>query len=134
VRYTDSFTFSHHPFAVDYSTLRWKGEWGYIAAVWFRRKRGVTSANIGELRNLTRRITDDPVVFLSDFTDGRYGGYCYGRWDGEQYWGSGRPEVMDGHIRILKPMLERFHENRTDPWVPDNYTKWWTFRESRRKS
>jgi len=134
VRPMDKFIFSFHPFAIDLGSLRWEKEWGYVEAVWFRRKNGVTSAQVGELRNMTRRVTDDPKVFLHEFTDGAYGGMCYGRWTGEKYWGSSQPEVMEQHLRILRPMLNGFHADRHNPWVPDNYDTWWTFRPRKGES
>jgi hypothetical protein len=31
-------------------------------------------------------------------------------------------------MAILRPMLASFHADSADPWVPDRFGQWWTFR------
>lgn len=136
MRHSDKFIFSHHPYAIDYSSLRWEGEWGHIGAIWFRRRHGVSSVHIGGLRNLTHLRTTDPVSFLEEFVGREHSGYCTARWDGETYLGPKKPEVMAANLEILRPLLDGFLSRKYEqaPWIPENYTGWWTFRQSRRKS
>jgi hypothetical protein len=126
VRREDGFVQSHAPYAVDLIRLirdeTYNGAYS-VNAVWFRRRRGVTVACIGILRTICRPEPDSVVDFLCrGLTDGRYGGVCLGRWDGEGYWGAEPPGVVDRHLAILRPMLENY------PAVPPGYDGWWTFR------
>ncbi|MEE4598256.1 hypothetical protein V2J94_41545 [Streptomyces sp. DSM 41524] len=137
----DRFLISRKPFAVDLTSLI-SGEQtvrdegtdherylysGRINAVWFRRKQGTTYACLGSLglwsHNLRYRIenTEDPMQVLSADLDSRYGGDCYGRWDGERYWGAQKPEVIEQHLTLLRPMLDAY------PDVPEGYDGWWRF-------
>ncbi len=102
--------------------------WGHIDAVWYRRRRGVTVACIGELRDLQGSVPMDAVEFLERSTDGRYGGDCWGRWDGENYWGAQRPDEIAAHLELLRPMLANY------PQVPDGYSAWWTFQPPRQEA
>lgn len=130
------FVLSHRPYAVDLSSLSGKSTdtpsgrnpysfSGRIDAVWFRRKNGFTAACIGSLWDLQYPEPADAVQFLQQHDDGRYGGDCFGRWDGERYWGAQEPAVMEQHLAILKPMLDNY------PALPDGYDGWWTFRSPR---
>lgn len=132
----DRFVLSHRPYAVDLSSLSGSRTdtpngrnpysfSGRIDAVWFRRKNGVTAACIGSLWDLQHPEPTGAAQFLSQHTDGRYGGDCFGRWDGERYWGAQEPEVMEQHLAVLRPMLDAY------PAVPDGYDGWWTFRSPR---
>ena len=137
----DQFVLSHRPYAVDLATVRGEqtkhpdtGSWfftGTARAVWYRRQGGVTRACVGVLSlwspRLLRPVADltDPVAVLSANLDGRFGGQCQGRWDGERYWGAQEPEVIERHLGLLRPMLANF------PTVPRLYDGWWTFREAR---
>jgi hypothetical protein len=137
----DRFLISRKPFAVDLNSLL-SGEQtvrnegtdhehylysGRIDAVWFRRKQGTTYACLGSLKlwshNLRSRIedTEDPAQVLSADLDSRYGGDCYGRWDGERYWGSQKPMEQALHLTLLEPMLANF------PDIPKGYDGWWRF-------
>lgn len=129
----DRFLISRKPYAVDLVSLRGartdtpRGRHPYyfdgrISAVWFRRKQGVTVACIGALWDLQHPEPTDGVEFLRQHDDGRYGGDCEGRWDGERYWGAQEPEVMAQHLAILRPMLANY------PAIPPGYDGWWTFR------
>lgn len=123
----DRFLISRKPYAVDLSSFRIKfyeeGKSGMasIDAVWFRRRRGETVACIGTLHTWEREEPTSPTSFLEAYTDGRYGGDCTGRWDGESYWGNVTLEQQKQHLAILRPMLANF------PALPDGYDGWWRF-------
>lgn len=130
----DRFRISHRPYALDLTTLtgdhhqRWDGlvYRGVVRALWYRRTGGVTRACIGPLQlwadHLTEPLdTTDPRAILSADLDGRYGGDCQGRWDGERYWGAQKPNVIAEHLAVLRPMLDRF------PVIPAGYDGWWRF-------
>jgi hypothetical protein len=130
------FAISHRPYAVDLTSLRGtrtdtpNGRNPYyfdgrVNAVWFRRKQGVTAACVGTLWDLQHPEPVDALQFLAQHEDGRYGGDCHGRWDGERYWGAQEPEVMEQHLAVLRPMLAAY------PALPDGYDGWWTFRSQR---
>jgi hypothetical protein len=68
----------------------------------------------------------DPHAVLSADLDGRYGGNCHGRWDGENYWGSQKPLEQALHLTLLEPMLANF------PAIPEDHDGWWTFQPPRR--
>lgn len=134
MRRTDRFLVSQRPYAVDLSSfeletnvrdggrLSWYGE---ITAVWFRRRgKGsgrVTVACIGRLWDYQATDPGDVYGFLRQHDDGRYGGDCWGRWDGTGYWGVQDLTVMQEHLKILRPMLDQF------PAVPPGFDGWWTF-------
>ncbi|WP_280320112.1 hypothetical protein [Nocardia wallacei] len=113
---------SHRLYAVDLYGLweKWDDHFR-LGAVWYRRRRGVTVACIGELWDSQRPGPRDAIEFLERHTDGRYGGDCLGRWDGERYWGAQEPEVMAEHLAILRPMVDSY------PTIPAGYDGWWTF-------
>jgi hypothetical protein len=123
----DRFLISRRPYAVDLSSLTvdepgplgWC--WGHVNAVWFRRKNGVTAACVGTMRNYQRPAPGDITEFLTEFTDGRYGGNCEGRWDGTGYWGAENPETIAAHLELLRPMLAAY------PAIPAGYDGWWRF-------
>jgi hypothetical protein len=130
----DHFLISRKPFAIDLATVTGsqqpRGDLtafsGSANALWLRRKDGVTRACIGSLGLWSHYLPapldlDDPHAVLSAALDGRYGGTCEGRWDGERYWGAQKPEVMEQHLAILKPMLAYY------PALPDSYDRWWRF-------
>lgn len=132
----DRFLISRKPFAIDLSSLRGRREdtpqgrnpyyfGGRIDAVWFRRRRGVTVACIGELWDLQHPEPGDARAFLLAHEDGRYGGDCAGRWDGESYWGNVTLAEQERHLAVLRPMLDAF------PVVPPGYDGWWTFQRAR---
>ncbi|MBB6172232.1 hypothetical protein HNR23_002292 [Nocardiopsis mwathae] len=103
---------------------------GQANAVWYRRQGGVTRACIGDLKLWSHYLPrlldlDDPLDVLGADLDGRYGGDCHGRWDGQRYWGAQEPEVMERHLSVLRPMLDAF------PTVPEGYDGWWTFQPPR---
>ncbi|WP_445520500.1 hypothetical protein [Streptomyces sp. NEAU-174] len=123
------FLISRRPYAVDLSSLRrlerdpgktWA--WCVVDAVWFRGRKTEPVACIGTLRT----IIDNPAPadareFLERYTDGRYGGDCDGRWDGENYWGAQKPEVIEQHLALLRPMLANY------PEIPAGHNGWWRF-------
>lgn len=94
---------------------------GLVDAVWFRRRRGVTVACIGDLWDGQHPEPADARRFLKQYDDGRYGGDCAGRWDGDSYWGNGPLTEQEQHLAVLRPMLANY------PAVPDGYDGWWTF-------
>lgn len=123
----DKFLISRKPYAVDLSSLRGNvgpdtGTYhGWISAVWFRRRQGVTIACIGDLWDLQDVKPASAEEFLLRHDDGRYGGDCTGRWDGESYWGNVTLAEQERHLAILRPMLANY------PAIPDGYDGWWTF-------
>ncbi|GHF07936.1 hypothetical protein GCM10014715_74800 [Streptomyces spiralis] len=126
----DKFRIARRPYAVDLGSLRVGGssEHGWhraqVTAVWFRgRPRGLIVACIGALRTSQRPAPETVVEFLERYDDGRYGGDCDGRWDGENYWGAQKPEVIEQHLAILRPMLAHY------PALPTGDDGWWTFRD-----
>ncbi|MEU3432321.1 hypothetical protein [Streptomyces sp. NPDC006863] len=134
MRRTDRFLISQKPYAIALDTITGnqhpRGDLhafsGRATAVWYRRKQGITRACIGEVKlwshYLPRPLNlDDPHDVLTADLDGRYGGDCHGRWDGERYWGAQEPETMQTHLAILRPMLV------ADPIIPTGFDGWWTF-------
>ncbi|MFE0692868.1 hypothetical protein [Streptomyces sp. NPDC058869] len=132
MRRTDRFLISRKPFAIDLNSLRGhrtdtpQGRNPYyydgrINAVWFRRRHGITVACIGDLWDLQHPQPADARQFLEQHQDGRYGGDCHGRWDGESYWGNVTLEEQQRHLTILQPMLANY------PAIPEGYDGWWTF-------
>lgn len=140
----DRFVQSHAPYAVDLSSLkaerrviRWPGNPAdgavyydcSVQAVWFRRRKGVTVACIGVLSDFCDTVPDGAEAFLGGYTDGRYGGDTWARWDGETLWMSNAAEAPpadiqahDRYLNILQPMLDNY------PAVPEGYDGWWTFK------
>lgn len=131
---TDQFLISQRPFAVRLSSLTAEVTQyddriylnGWVEAVWFRRVSGVIRAcvgNLGLMRHLLPAAVDvkDPHAVLTADLDGRYGGDCHGRWDGERYWGAQEPDVAAAHLELLRPMLTNF------PEIPEGYDGWWHF-------
>lgn len=132
MRRTDRFLISQKPYAVDLNTLRTAEKtrvdgshfyFGRIDAVWFRRKQGVTVACVGTLWDFQDTLPTTGVEFVERHTDGRYGGDCDGRWDGERYWGAQHPKTIEEHLALLRPMLAAY------PALPSGYDGWWTFHE-----
>lgn len=132
----DKFLISRKPFAVDLSTLRGSRTdtpqgrnpyyfSGRIGAVWFRRRKGVTVACIGELWDLQHPEPATARQFLEQHEDGRYGGDTHGRWDGDSYWGNVTLAEQNRHLAILQPMLANY------PAIPDGYDGWWTFQPAK---
>lgn len=119
---TDRFLISKRLYAVDLNSLTTHGESdAWMTAAWFRRQHRVTRACIGRLWDIQRPLPKDAAAFLAAHDDGRYGGDCDGRWDGERYWGAQKPEVIEAHLAVLRPMLAAY------PEVPPGYDGWWRF-------
>lgn len=127
----EKFLISHAPYAVDLDSLevqeyqRPDGATRYrqeVTAVWFRRKSGVLTSHLGTLWNYTSDKPADAAAFLQAHTDGRYGGHCISRWDGESFWGNVKLLEQMKQMDILLPMLEDF------PQVPRGFDGWWTFK------
>src|ERR1044072_8318603 len=104
MRHENRFLISRKQFALDLSTATAPqtprgGQWsfrGSANAVWYRRKDGVPRACLGTMMLFSHHLTEpidvtDPHTLLSAALDGRYGGDCHARWDGENYWGSQKP-------------------------------------------
>lgn len=118
----DRFLISRKPYAVDLSTLRTEHGWSTVDAAWFRRKQGVTVSCIGNLHTIQDPAPADAAEFLRRYDDGRYGGHCEGRWDGDGYWGNVTLAVQEQHLAVLRPMLANC------PAIPPGYDGWWRFR------
>jgi hypothetical protein len=118
----DRFLISRKQFAVDLSTLTTDNDHtAYLTAAWYRRRRGVTVACIGHLWDIQNPLPKDAAEFLQRHTDGRHGGTCHGRWDGESYWGTGTLTDQEQHLAILRPMLANY------PAIPPGHDGWWRF-------
>lgn len=135
----DRFVQSHRPYAVDMSSLHTEAHLrddgsayysGRIDAVWFRRRsagygahrRIVTTACAGHLWDYQDTGPADPEQFLKQHDDGRFGGRCESRWDGERFWSASQsPEATAAHLELLRPMLAAY------PACPDGYSGWWRF-------
>lgn len=124
----DEMLISHNPYAVDLSSMHVEEtEWTSctyaitVNAVWFRRRRGLTVACIGTLKDYQKSEPQSAVQFLARHNDGRYGGNCLGRWDGIGYWGAENLQIVKTHLDILRPMLEGY------PAAPPGYDGWWRF-------
>lgn len=132
MRRENRFLISRRPYAVDLSSLTttpykvWPDDpeplyINTLTAVWYRRRNGLTYACIGTLRHSTGTPPEDVHALLADYTDGRYGGNCRGRWDGSRYWGDEDIEVMQEYLAVLRPMIDNY------PTIPPGYDGWWTF-------
>lgn len=118
----ERFVMSRKQYAVDLGSLDTSDPTRpTMRAVWYRRRRGVTVACIGDLWDVQDSVPGSAAEFLDRHDDGRYGGTCEGRWDGENYWGAQQPETIEEHLALLRPMLDNF------PTVPDGYDGWWRF-------
>lgn len=130
----DRFLISHKAYAFDLSTVvgeqnEREGRFtfsGHADAVWYRRKAGSTRACLGTVMLWNHYLKEpldlsDPRSVLSADLDGRYGGSCQGRWDGERYWGAQEPFRMSLDLTVLEPMMADY------PILPDGYDGWWRF-------
>ena len=117
------FAISKRPYAVDMNSLHRQhgGGWAVIA-VWFRRRRGVTVACIGELWNYLSPPPANALEFVERHTDGRYGGDAIARWDGETLWA---PEVPYSDVPAIQDRLQRMLDGY--PATPASFDGWWTF-------
>ncbi|MEU5716589.1 hypothetical protein AB0G71_12495 [Streptomyces sp. NPDC020403] len=130
------FLISRTPYAIDPASLRvgdtnpnTGNTWAMINAVWFRRRpdntgpkrRTITVACVGTLRDLQDQTPRTAEEFLTAFVDGRYGGHCDGRWNGNGYWGAHEPTVIEEHLTLLRPMLDNY------PTIPAGFDGWWRF-------
>jgi hypothetical protein len=142
MRREEKFLISHAPYAIDLEGLRVtesyatytnpdgssrRGDKPYytmtVQAAWFRRKSGVLTAHFGHLWNSSSTRPADLMDWIKNAWDGRYGGDCRARWDGENLWA---PEASWGQMvdyqDLLRPMLEKF------PKVPAGFDGWWTYK------
>jgi hypothetical protein len=129
----EKFVLSRRPYAVDLGSLSTSettdssNVYGSVRAVWFRRRRAGysgpmrTVACMGELREY-QPPPRDAQQFLEQYDDGRYGGDCKARWDGETLWA---PEATEGQrqafLAVLEPMLKNY------PALPEGFDGWWHF-------
>ncbi len=131
----DRFVQSHRPYAVDLASLSVEQTehpdcvilTGSVRAVWFRRQDGITRACVGRLALWAPRLVrpvdvGTPAGILSAHLDGRYGGQCRSRWDGQRFWSAVQvPDVQAADLALLKPMLAAY------PQIPAGYSGWWRF-------
>jgi hypothetical protein len=133
---------SHAPYALRHDTFnvqeKWatytnpdgssrRGETPYytmtMQAVWFRRKSGILSAHYGHLWNSSKEKPASLLAWIENDRDGRYGGRCIARWDGDNLWAPESTwEQMKEYEEFLRPMLESY------PEVPPGFDGWWTFK------
>jgi hypothetical protein len=130
----EKFVLSRRPYAVDLDSLTTSESansssvYATVRAVWFRRRRSHystgpmrTVACIGYLREY-QPPPRDAQHFLKEMNDGRYGGHCEARWDGETLWA---PEATEAQrqefLAVLEPMLKNY------PEVPPGFDGWWHF-------
>lgn len=122
---------SHAPYAVDLGSLSKQTYYGQIQnhyrytmkAAWFRRRNGLTVACLGYLNTSQDMETADVAEILARFTDGRYGGDCKARWDGDNLWAPESTwDQMKEYEEFLRPMLANY------PEVPPGFDGWWTFK------
>lgn len=100
-----------------------------IPCVWYRRRKGTDTANIGLLWDISSLCyaEHDPssaARFLENCTDGRYGADCHTRWDGEHLWcfPSITYEQQQEDLVLLRWMLDHY------PEIPPGFSGWWSFR------
>lgn len=100
-----------------------------IPCVWYRRSKGVDTANIGTLHSIssleyTQHHPSDAQRFLENFTDGRHGADCRTRWDGERLWSfpSITYDQQQDDLELLRWMLDRY------PEIPQGFSGWWSFK------
>jgi hypothetical protein len=134
---TDKFRISKPMYAVDLEAFArgesgdngaWEWHQFSVPAVWFRRKRAQyngpirTAACAGNLRSsVTGARPVDALDFLARFTDGRYGGDCIARWDGDTLWSLEPEDSRARYKNILVPMLAAY------PAIPEGFDGWWWF-------
>lgn len=125
----DRFVLSRNPYAIDLSSLAYQpgDRLARCRAAWFRRRRGGIIACIGTLWDYQREAPPDTATFLRRHIDGRYGGNCEGRWDGDGYWGESNLGIMGEHLEVLRPMLDAY------PAIPDGFDGWWRFQSARER-
>jgi hypothetical protein len=138
VQRLDKFQISKAPYAVALDTFKVTEQYSTYSggrvsetphynigaeAVWFRRKDGALTAHYGSLWDTSREPPADVTSWLENMWDGRYGGNCRSRWDGECLWA---PETtwaaMVEDQAFLDAMLKGF------PEAPAGYDGWWTFK------
>lgn len=130
----DKFLISRAPYAVNLDSLKvteytrdnasiYYG--ATIEAVWFRRKAGVLTSHLGTIWDYQNERPADAADFLRSNEDGRYGGNCVARWDGESFWGNVSLEAQTRYLEVLRPMLENY------PAAPPGFDGWWTFKAAK---
>jgi hypothetical protein len=109
---------SRTPYALDLSSFAVdKRGWASVVAVWVTRKQGRTRVSSGQLRG----FRDSTLTgFMVNF-DGRYGGDCKARWDGESLWA---PDLSPAEHAAEAARLDVIL--RGLPEVPDGYDGWYT--------
>lgn len=126
------FLSSKRPYAVDLdgmsiTTCEVRIVWHSVRvkAVWFRGRRDTPVACVGYVwGSLCDPKPANAVAALGRLDDGRYGGECLGRWDGQRYWGAQEPAEIERHLALLRPMLEKY------PAVPVGFDGWWRYETS----
>ncbi|HEY3559698.1 MAG TPA: hypothetical protein VGL05_19650 [Kribbella sp.] len=127
----DKFVISHAPYAVKLDSLARETYYSQvqvhyrysIEAAWFRRRNGRTVACLGYLHTSRVESFVEAAPVLEGMTDGRYGGDCKARWDGDNLWAPQSTwDQMTTYEEFLRPMLENF------PEVPPLFDGWWTFK------
>lgn len=131
---------SLRPYAVDLTSLQVKDtglkshdvaiSQATVQAVWFRRRRKTLVAVYGQLRTYQTPGPADATEFLTRYTDGRYGGDAWLRWDGDNLWNGGTHLTYDEANDLWRTLLAPMLANHPD--LPSGYDGWWTFQKETR--
>lgn len=129
----DKFLISHAPYAVDLDSFQVEERgtdtsrpWyrGTVTAIWYRRKHGVVTAHFGTLWDSQTEKPADAEAFLRAHDDGRYGGDCKARWNGQNLWAPDTPWERQNELqRLLSNALDYSY-----PAAPPGFDGWWTFK------
>lgn len=93
-----------------------------LRACWFRLKSGVISACLGYLWDIQQQKPESVETFLTNLTDGRFGGRCHSRWDGVNFWTIENKPEADEDFRALEDMLAKYGE------IPEGWEGWYVFK------
>jgi hypothetical protein len=94
-----------------------------VDAVWYRGRASTPYVVFGELTGYHGVPGMTIPEWLTNHTDGRYGGDALVRWDGDNLWAPTADYSVAASIldTLLRPMLDQY------PMVPEGFDGWWTF-------
>lgn len=124
MRKLEKFVISKSPYAINLESFKIDATgMRTVEAVWFRRKDKKVAACLGQLREYFHKDKPTTVLdFIEQFTDGRYGGSCWARFDGGFWTPEEDPNKAKSYLEFLKPMLDNY------PAIPKGFDGWWTFK------